>query len=183
MKKITLLVFVFSFVFIGQLEAQNCNQGNKLARNTWNAWGNWTPNISLIPFKNKVRKIKNTWNVIAAQGTATIGPRLLELDGGFESGSVAGQTKRTFVSHPSFDNRVEITINKTEGRARTGIVICVQGRDGVSQQKVSYEFPSNRNGKVKKFVLNGVKGKIIMVAMRNKSVGNKFKYRIKGIKK
>ncbi|MCB0457854.1 MAG: hypothetical protein KDC91_08930 [Flavobacteriaceae bacterium] len=183
MKKVIFLVAFFVFAFGSQLEAQNCNQGSNLAQDMWDAWGPWQPNISLVPFKNEVRLIKNGWNAIAANSSATIGPRFLELDGGNEEGTILGQTMRTFVSHPSFDDTVEITINKYDGKAKTGVVICVQGKDGVTTQKASYEFPNENNGRVKKFTLNNVRGKSIIVAMKNLSVGNKFKYRINGKKK
>ncbi|MEZ4875483.1 MAG: hypothetical protein R2793_08540 [Flavobacteriaceae bacterium] len=179
-------VFLFAFVvlaFSTHLEAQNCNQGSNLAQSMWDAWGPWQPNISLIPFKNEVRQIKNGWNAIASNSSATIGPRLLELDGGNEEGTILGQTMRTFVTPPSFDDTVEITINKYDGKAKTGVVICVQGQDGVTTQKASYEFPNENNGKVKKFTLNNVRGKSIIIAMKNLSVGNKFKYRVNGKKK
>ncbi len=184
-KKTTVIVLILlvATAFSYSIEAQNCNQGAKLAKKTWAKWGPWKPNISIVPFKNEVQKLKNVWNWVAANGGANIGPRLLELDGGNESGTITGQTKRTFVTPPSFDNKVEITINKYDGRAETGVVICVQGRNGVTTQKVAYTFPNSRNGKVKKFVLNNVRGKVIIIAMKNKSVGNKFKYRINGKKK
>lgn len=182
MKKIITIIVIAFFAINYQLEAQNCNQGEKLAEKTWEKWGPWQPNITLIPFKAEVQKIKNVWNWIAANGGATIGPRFLELDGGNETGTIMGQTKSTFVTPPSFDDQVEITINKYDGKARTGVVICVQGRNGVTTQKATYEFPNNKNGKVKKFTLNNVRGKIIIVAMKNLSVGNKFKYRINGKK-
>lgn len=183
MKKLSIIFLLFVFALGFQAEAQNCNQGDKLARDTWAEWGPWQPNISLNPWKNKVQRIKNVWNAIASNGSATIGPRFLELDGGNETGTILGQTKRTFVTPPSFDNRVEVTINKYDGKARTGVVICVQGRDGVTTERTSYIFPKDKNGKVKKFTLNNVKGKIIIVAVKNLSVGNKFKYRINAKKK
>jgi hypothetical protein len=183
MKKVITIITIALFAFSFQAEAQNCNQGKKLAEKTWEKWGPWKPNIQLIPFKAEVQKIKNVWNWIAANGGATIGPRFLELDGGNETGSITGQTKSTFVTPPSFYNKVELTINKYDGKAKTGVVICVQGRNGVTTQKATYEFPNDKNGKVKKFTLNNVKGKIIIVAMKNKSVGNKFKYRINAKKK
>jgi len=183
MKKLIVLIVISLFTFTNQTQAQNCNQGVKLAQKTWEQWGPWKPKISLIPFKGKVRKIKRAWNAIVSNSSATIGPRFLELDGGNKQGSIVGQTKGTFVTPPSFDNKVEITINKYDGKARTGVTICVQGRNGVTTQKASYQFPKGKNGKVKKFVLNNVKGKIIIVAMKNLSVGNKFKYRINARKK
>ncbi|MCV6628398.1 MAG: hypothetical protein OIF50_00910 [Flavobacteriaceae bacterium] len=172
----TLVVFLFSST---QLQAQNCNQGAKLAKATWAKWGPWKPNITLNPWKTATRSLKRGWNAIASNGSATIGPRYLELDGGYETGSIAGQTKRTFVTAPSFNNVVNLTINKHDGRARTAVVICVQGRNGVTTEKKSYIFPKENNGIDKTFRLTGVKGKIIIVAVKNLSVANKFKYRIK----
>ncbi|GHC49633.1 hypothetical protein [Ulvibacter litoralis] len=178
MKKIILLLGIALFTLSFQATAQNCNQGVKLAEKTWEKWGPWKPNIQIVPFKAEVQKIKRVWNWIAANGGATIGPRLLEMDGGNETGNIAGQTKSTFVTPPSFNNNVKLTINKYDGKAKTGVTICVQGRDGITTQKASYEFPNDKNGKTKVFNLKNVKGKIIIVAMKNKSVGNKFKYRI-----
>ena len=183
MKKALTICMIALFAIGFQAEAQNCNQGKKLAEQTWEKWGPWKPNIQLIPFKNKVKQIKQVWNWIAANGGSTIGPRLLEMDGGNETGSITGQTKRTFVTPPSFEDRVEITINKYDGRARTGVVICTMGRNGVLNEVTDYTFPNDKNGKVKKFTVNNARGKIIMVAMKNLSVGNKFKYRINAKKK
>ncbi len=177
------LAVLFALAWTGDVQAQNCNQGVKLAKKTWQQWGPWKPQISLVPFKNKVKKLKNAWNWIAANGGANIGPRFLEIDASQQQGVIMGQTKRTFVTNPSFADKVEITVNKYDGRARTGLVICVMGKDGVTTQKVSYTFPNSRNGAVKKFVLRNVRGKVIIIAMKNHSVGNKFKYRIKAVSK
>ncbi|QIE59183.1 hypothetical protein G5B37_06300 [Rasiella rasia] len=179
MKKVIILFSIAVFAFTFSAEAQNCNQGAKLAKAAWQKYGPWKPNITLNPFKASIRPLKNGWNWIASNGGANIGPRYLEIDGGNETGSITGQTKRTFITHPSFNNNVKLTINKYDGRAKTGVVICVQGKDGVTTQKTSYIFPNDRNGKDKVFNLRNVKGKIIIVSMKNQSVGNKFKYRIK----
>ena len=178
MKKSIILSLVFSLVLAFNVEAQSCTQGTKMAKRTWEKFGTWKPNISLIPFKSKVDKVKRAWNYIAGNRSSTIGPRYLEVDGGNETGSITGQTKRTFVTPPSFNNTMKITINKYDGRAETGVVICSHGKDGVTRTIKTYMFPNNRNGKNKVFTLTGVKGKVITVAMLNKSVANKFKYRI-----
>jgi len=178
MKKSILVCALVMVVISFNANAQNCNQGKKLAEKTWEQFGPWKPNFTLIPFKNKVQKVKRAWNWISSNSGANIGPRFLETDGGNESGSITGQTKRTFVTPPSFNNTMKITINKYDGRAQTGVVICSHGRDGITKTLKTYTFPNDRNGKTKVFTLTGVKGKIVSVAMRNKSVGNRFKYRI-----
>lgn len=178
MKKVLFILGLALTICSYNVEAQNCNQGRELAKKTWEKYGLWKPNISLVPFKNKVKKIKRTWNWIASNGGSNIGPRLLEVDGGNEQGNITGQTKRTFVTPPSFNNSMVVTINKYDGRAETGVRICAQGKDGVTTELKDYTFRNSRNGANKSFVLRGVKGKIIIVAMKNRSIGNKFKYRI-----
>ncbi len=181
MKKLVLACAIL-FTFWGGLQAQNtpnCSQGEKLAENTWEKWGPWKPNISLVPFKNGITQIKQHWNWIASNGTGTIGPRRLDIGEGNEQGNILGQTKSTFVTSPSFNDNVEITINKYDGRAETGVTICTHSQSGVTATVSSYVFPNGNNGQTKKFTIANAKGKIISIAMKNNSAGNQFKYRIK----
>ncbi len=185
MKKLMLFIAVAFFTFSYQIEAQNCNQGVRLARKTWQKWTQNKPPSFLVPgiyyaFKHDLSLLKNQWDWIAQNGGLKVGPRMLSLDEGIQTGSITGQTKRTFVTAPSFYNQVKITVNKYQGKAETGVIICVQGKDGITTQKAQYTFPKGKNGKIKNFTLNNVRGKVIIVAMKNKSVGNKFKYRIEG---
>lgn len=182
MKIIKVLTAVIILAFTANLTAQTCNQGVKLAKAEWEEWGPWRPQINLIPFKNKVKKIKRVWNAIASNGSATIGPRYLEFET-TKKGNIVGQTKSTFITPPSFEDTIEITINKYDGKAKTGVTICTQTQSGITQNVTSYEFPNNRNGAIKKFTVRNANGKVIIVAMKNKSVGNKFKYRISAKKK
>ncbi len=186
MKKLIILTAVALFTFSFQIEAQTCNQGERLARKTWQKWTQNKPPTFLVPgiyymFKHDVSVLKNAWSWIAQNGGKKIGPRLLEIDEGTQSGTIMEQTKRTFVTAPSFYDQVKITVNKFDGKAETGVRICVQGKDGITSEKVFYTFQRGKNGKKKTFTLDGVRGKVIIIAIKNKSVGNKFKYRIKGV--
>lgn len=178
MKKLILTLLIVTFALGFRAEAQNCNQGKSLAMDTWDAWGPWRPK-NPVGFKADVRRIKNGWNAIVSNGNANIGPRFLETDEGNESGTIMGQTQRTFITPPSFTNRMEVTINKHSGRAQTGVTICAVGKDGVVTQLHDYTFPNDNNGQVKKFNLQNVQGKIIIIAMRNQSVGNRFMYHVR----
>mgnify|MGYP007037762433 CR=1 FL=1 len=181
MKKSTfLLLMTCTFFYTGMSQdVPNCNQGKKLAENTWDKWGPWKPNISLIPFQTEISQIKQYWNWISSNGVATIGPRRLDIGESTESGTILGQTKSTFVTNPSFNNQVVITLNKTDGRAETGVSICTHTSAGVTNTVTTYVFPNNINGQSKTFTINNAKVKIISVAMRNNSVGNKFEYTIR----
>lgn len=123
--------------------------------------------------------MKQYWNWIASNGTGTIGPRRLDIGESTETGTILGQTKSTFVTNPSFNNQVVITINKTDGRAETGVSICTHTQNGVTNTVTTYVFPNNNNGLSKTFTINNAKGKIISVAMKNNSVANRFQYNIK----
>jgi len=179
MKKIIVLIGIVVFSFSFTANAQNCNQGKKLAEKTWEKFGPWKPHFTLNGFKAASRIIKNHWNWIVNNSPATIGPRLLEINEGNVNGNILGKTKSTFVTPPSFNNRVVITINKYQGRAETALVICTHARNGMTQEIQRYTFPNDRDAKTKHFVLTGVKGKIISVSIKNRSVANKFKFRIK----
>jgi hypothetical protein len=178
MKRLIALTMVALFAFGFQVEAQDCDQGKKLAEKTWEKWGPWEPNLQLAPFKRGVQKLKNEWNGIASNNGSAIGPRFLEVDGGNENGTIMDQNSSTFVTPPSFYDKMEVTINKFNGKAQTGLVICAMGHDGILTQLETFTFLNNKNGQTKKFNLNSVRGKIIIVAMKNMSAGNRFQYRI-----
>jgi hypothetical protein len=181
LKNVALLAFLLANMATFSLSAQNasCDQGKKIAENTWEKWGPWKPNISLVPFKNGVKQLRQHWNWIASNGVGTVGPRRLEINDGSENGTILGQTQRTFVTHPAFEDNVKVKIDKTDGRAATSVVICTHSQNGIMQNIVSYEFPNNKDAQSKVFNIPNARGKIIIVAMRNKSVGNKFTYTIK----
>ena len=179
MKKVIILSLVALFAISFNADAQNCNQGKKLAQKTWQKFNKpWKVNINPIAYATGVKAIKTGWNAIAANSGAAIGPRFLDTDGSKQTGSVSGQTKRTFVTPPSFNKKMTITINKYQGKAETGVIICSHDEQGRTKTLREYTFKKDKNGKVKKFELNNVKGKIISVAIRNRSVANKFKYRV-----
>lgn len=175
---IVLTMLLSTFIIYAQ-DVPNCNQGQKLAENTWEKWGPWQPRITLIPFKAEITRVKQYWNWISSNGVGTVGPRRLDIGEGNETGKILGQTKRTFVTNPSFENQVKITITKTDGRAETGVSICTHTQDGVTSTVTTYVFPNNNNGQEKVFTINNAKGKIISVAMKNNSVANQFEYTIK----
>ncbi|MBK7428430.1 MAG: hypothetical protein IPI60_16145 [Saprospiraceae bacterium] len=180
MKPVLMIICCCSFSHCSSFSPE-CKlfSGEKVAQNTWEKWGPWKPNISLVPFQNEARTLRQYWNWISSNGVGTVGPRRLEVGEGNQEGTILGQTQRTFVTPPSFNNQVEITINKYDGKAETSVVICTHEANGNMQNETSYTFPNENTARTKKFTVNNAKGKIIIVAMRNKSVGNKFEYRVK----
>jgi hypothetical protein len=79
-----------------------------------------------------------------------------------------------------FWDKVEIEIEKTDGRAETEIIICTWDMNsGAKNNYTEYTFPNGNNTSSKKFTITNVHGKSISVKLRNKSFSNTFKYAIK----
>jgi hypothetical protein len=175
-------VFVFlMFAMAGLTVAQNnasCNQGQKIAENIWERFGPWKPNITLNSWKSSVNKVRTGWNWIASNGVVNVGPRLLEVNEGHESGTIMGQTQRTFVTPPNFEDNVTVTIVKTHGKAQADVTICLQSQNGQMTNVVQYTFPNSKRALSKIFQVPNARGKVLVVAMRNNSVGNRFVYDI-----
>lgn len=179
MKKSIIILGVFLVLVSFPSLAQDCNQGKNLAKKTWESWGTWNPKVKEGVFNKEVQKIKNSWNSLVSNSSSTIGPRFLELDGKSEIGTIMGQTSSTFVTPPSFKDKMEINIFKSTGRAQTALVICAMDSDGILTRLESFTFPNGNYRRNKTFTLNNVKGKVIIVAMKNLSVGHRFSYYIR----
>lgn len=124
---------------------------------------------------------RDIYNHIAGRNSKwQIGSRYLGIGANrpTETGTVMGQTSRTFVTHPSENNRAIITLEKTGGKAKTSVVVCVINKNGSSRSLPVYTFSNGNGTSTKRFTVNNVKDKIIVVSIKNKSVGNKFKYKI-----
>jgi hypothetical protein len=177
-----LVLLLFISWSCGSLHAQNnasCDQGKKIAENIWEKTGPWKPNITLNPWKKMRNTVRNHWNWISSNGVTTIGPRMIEIGEGNEEGTISGQTQRTFVTPPVFEDNVTLTINKYDGKAKTDIRVCLHSQNGNLTNEHTYTFPNDNDAKTKTFNISDTRGKIIIVSMRNRSVGNNFKYRIR----
>jgi hypothetical protein len=106
--------------------------------------------------------------------TATIGPRSLTF-GEKANGTVLGQTTRVFTLPPSNKETVTITIKKIDGKAKTGISVCSEGRQGNTRTTtIRSTIRIIQKQKSLPFLMQ----KTESVTIKNYSVGNKFQYTI-----
>ncbi|MFC7358508.1 hypothetical protein ACFQO1_12475 [Jejudonia soesokkakensis] len=135
-------------------------------------------NIASISPAKAANEIKKNWNTIAGRnGSLTIGPR--PLDTSRETGTVYGQTKRTFIVTPRDTKDVEIKLNKIDGKAETIVYISEISRNYSSDKLLeTYVFRNSSRPENKTFLLKNVTGQTLVVEIKNKSVGNKFQYQI-----
>ncbi|MEM8887616.1 MAG: hypothetical protein AAGD28_06485 [Bacteroidota bacterium] len=177
----TLILGMVFFMSSFSLQAQTpkCSSSAAAVAQMWNSYGTWNPSISTQAYAALVRDAVSSWNNYARNRWATIGPRHLALNNRQATGTILGQTNRTFVTVPARGNSVTITLRKTDGRAKTGVTICTQTKNGTRRTVHSYTFNNGNYTKTKTFTINNAKGKVISINMRNYSVGNKFKYTVK----
>ncbi len=124
------------------------------------------------------KEMLNIWNKLNDDGWGTIGARGLAYDDS-ASGTIRGLTNRTFVMPPSPHDRIRVSINKTDGKAKTGITICSVGPGGeTTVQEAAFTFENNKDPSERNFVISGVRDRVVSILMRNYSVANKFTYDI-----
>lgn len=182
MKKI-IVAFVIAFMAgTGISNAQACNQGKALSQRVAGVLKKENVVIDAIPYAKQIKLIAKHWNTIAGNSSAKTGPRKMYLDNSKVTGVVVGPTQRTFISPTSPHNKLEISLAKVSGKAKTDVFICVHSPKGNSQQRKEYRFENGKDKKTKKFILNNVKGKMISVIVKGKSVGNTFGYQLRAKK-
>ncbi len=193
MKLSRLLVLTIFSSFIGlntSAQTPGCTSGAEAVAGMWNSFHSAlaAPGLKtlepVLPSElevspNEYRELIAlsiiTWNDYEKSDWATIGPRSLTLDNP-ETGTIWGQTSRTFILAPSATDSVRITIRKVNGRARTGVSVCTQTVDGSRQSVAEHNFPNTNNPLLQTFLIENATDKVISIAMRNYSVANKFEY-------
>ena len=175
------LIFILTIALMGTqfVNAQACHEAKPIFMRSIDVLKKYNKVIDNIPYAKQAKLIADNWNTIAGNSSAKVGPRKIFLDNSKVTGIVMGQTQRTFVSPPSPHNKLTITVDKTGGRAKTDVFICVHSTKNGSQQRKEYRFQNSRSSKKKTFTINNVKGKSVSVIIKNKSVGNTFKYNVR----
>jgi hypothetical protein len=120
------------------------------------------------------------WNKAANNSWATIGPRRLDLDTQLE-GKLVGFGDRVFSSVKPLDqDRVELRLQKTDGKAKTIVRVCTDYR---GKRDTIWEFTidngKGNEGKVWTKTLDGVKGRILLVDLDARSAANTLSYELK----
>ena len=163
-------------------QTPNCSSSAVVVSKMWKAWKDLgIGDAHLLPnatYAAHTARAISSWNRLIGNSWATIGPRSLRINNRSASGTIWGQTNRTFITPPSKNNSVTITLRKTDGRAKTGVTICTTDKRNNKRTVHSYTFNNGNYTKTKTFVIPNARNKVISVNMRNYSVGNKFKYTI-----
>lgn len=98
------------------------------------------------------------------------------------SGKVYSIQQGDKTSQLSNSTRVKVTLEKTDGKAKTEIKVCLWSEGvgmGLTSVKKTYVFESGNYKRTKTFTLFKAKDKKVVVYINNKSVGNTFSYKLR----
>ncbi|MEM6377574.1 MAG: hypothetical protein AAF705_05130 [Bacteroidota bacterium] len=98
------------------------------------------------------------------------------------SGKVYSIQQGKKISQPSNTKRVKVTIEKTGGKAKTKIKICLPHTPGnfmSSTVKKEYTFENGNYKRTKTFTIFKAKDSEVIVYIDNKSVANTFSYKLR----
>jgi hypothetical protein len=178
-------VFATAILLCGNVsfaQAPGCNSAAEIVSKMWQSWDKVSDKLpGDVPggqFLSFAAKSITNWNQeVAGNSWATIGPRSLNF-GEKANGNVLGQTTRVFILPPSNKETVTITIKKIDGKAKTGISVCSEGKKGNTRTDDNYTFNNSDKKETKIFTINNAKNRVLSVTIKNYSVGNKFQYTI-----
>ena len=134
---------------------------------------------------NKTGGINNSGNNLGSRGenvpTLNSGNNNADCnysDLGSKSGNVIGNTVGKYKSDKkACKNAASVTVTKTDGSARTTILVYASNDENTRGSLVaSDEFANGNSTGSKTIPLTGVKNKFITVELNNRSATNKFKY-------
>ncbi|MEX0289916.1 MAG: hypothetical protein AB3N14_12470 [Flavobacteriaceae bacterium] len=196
------LIFSMILALVGYTfaNAQTCTGFGSVIKNTWQqvykvAHPIGEDALTLIPVVGQDADAVNAISNASAafhnfvfngnsQSWATLGARKLPVlksktkqYGTLRKAGVGGV--RVFTTTGMFWDRVEIEIEKVDGRAETDIIVCTWDMaSGAKNNYAEKTFPNGTGKGKRKFNITNVHGKSISVKLRNRSAVNTFKYSI-----
>ncbi|UJH66113.1 hypothetical protein [Allomuricauda sp. SCSIO 65647] len=189
-----------AFVFCLGTYAQTCMGFGSVIKQKWQQSYNVSHAIggialTLIPVVGQEPQATNAISQASAQfhdfvfnqnrqSWATVGARELPVlktktkqNGTLRKAGVGGV--RVFTTSGMFWDRVEIEIEKKDGRAQTDIIVCTWDMaSGAKNNYAEKTFPNGPGKGKRKFNILNVHGKSISIKLRNRSAVNTFKYSI-----
>ncbi len=129
-------------------------------------------------------KLVNTWNSLANNGPATIGPRAVEY-GNTQTGNLLSPSNRTFLSPPLDKNTVTISIKKSDnGKATCVVSVCKVDINGNPTNLDTFTFNDNAAvGTEYKKTFSGLKDFALQVVLNGKGgLGKRFPFTFRATK-
>ncbi len=170
MKKITLLLFIFSITF--NLQAQECSEDFKQVEGLWE-------NLTLENALTDPESITADFDNIKGSLTSSLGglslkgdtPKILSTKGKPKKGTIKKNKKKTYITYMAPKETMQITIQGLQGLE---VVICSHTKTNMTENLDSYTLGAGDTSK--SFTLENVKGKVLSISLKNS--GEKSNYTI-----
>ena len=175
-------------------EAQSCDSASKVTSDIWDEIDQFvkaypcTGTVDCLIQRGALLTdtLISFWNSQADDGWGKIGPRDLEFDKNY-TGTLRSTSGRMFITPvPASATPVTITIDETDGKAKTSVVVCKVDENNVRTKVATKWFNDTSERKKKKkpnehrsVEVKGVKGDIVTVHFDAKSWTNEFSYKIR----
>ena len=161
-------------------QAGECGSVASVTSDLWDKYGKLASNL---PYAEKVDEMIKFWNSMAGNSWAKIGPRRLDYGTNLD-GTVVGPTTRVFVAEtPTNTDKVEIKLNKLDGKAKTSVTVCKVDKSGRKTKLWDFTADNGNYTKTWTKTLSGVKDELVTVNIVGHSATNKFKYTLRATKK
>ncbi|HET8819552.1 MAG TPA: hypothetical protein VFM73_08425 [Xanthomonadaceae bacterium] len=125
-----------------------------------------------------VRRMIATWNRLASNRWATLGPRQLLLDVDHE-GTVVGPGTRLFVTPaPLHAEAIDLAFRKEDFRGAVEVTVCSYAAGGHKARRMNFTVAPGDGNIGKRWLkrIEGVKGQLLSVHIVGKSVARKLRY-------
>jgi len=195
----TVLLTIFSFSLLSNIQAQNCNSAARVVSDIWDEVEVQANKMKVQCKESNYRKLIKCavgngaiftskmvrfWNRMAGNSWAAVGPRKLDYNSSY-NGNILGTTGRMYITpSPLNTNTASVTINEVGGKGKIGFTVCVTDMFGNTQQLARRYFNDTnqrkRNTRESRTVnIPNARYKLISVHMDGKSLGKSFKYNIR----
>lgn len=160
--------------------SQQCGNTTAAVEAAWDFYEYHVPEVTpIIKLSKLLDDIVELYNNFPNNGPGKAGYRGINIPTHQpQTGTTIGIGERVWLTPPSPDPHVEITIEKLDGKAKTQIDVCITNKNKIQEYVKSYTFEKNANIHSKTFVLKKVKEHIISIRVNPKFGTHKFKYKI-----
>ena len=176
--KISILTLVLTVLFTIPSKAQECSEGMSMINSMFEKMSLEQaladPDAIVADFNN----LKSSVTSLSLNSLKRGAPRLLPMNGKTKKGAIRKKNKRTFVTSIVPRDTLEITVVNVKQLSGVDVIICGHDRQAKSVAIEQFSFPEEVFETHKTFSIEGMKGKIISVAIKNRESKDKFEFQI-----
>lgn len=207
--RVALLLMLAQLALVSPAHAASCDSAAKIAVDLWDEYGKYAKQLGCTvasaatvaatsggtgdpatiqkecladaeKSEQLARQMIATWNRLAANRWATLGPRQLQLDTTHQ-GTVVGPGTRLFLTPaPVGVDAIDVAFTKEDFRGPAEVTVCTYAPGDIKARRWNFriERGDDNTGRLWLQRIEGVKGKLVSVHIVGKSAFRKLAYRL-----